>query len=392
MPISTYMPVERSEIVALTRTLVETPSENPGGTEGDVAALLAERLRQSAVPFDVDMTDVEPGRPNVVARAGDPDRGSVLLTGHMDVVPADPDAWTGDPYVLREDGNDLIGRGVVDMKGALAAKLLATGAYFESVDAPGEVVLAFVVDEEYDGLGARSLVSEGLDVDWAIIGEPTDLDVCVAQKGVTRYRLRVDGRSSHSGRPDMGVNSIDGLRRVLDRVAAFHTELQDETSYPELLPETISTTEIESTGSPNTIPATATATVDWRFNPDRGTDPEPFERGLSDAIGEPTLGGDPVDVSIEPTVFARAAAVDVDHDLVDELIAAAASVDVASERTGFNAATDARFLVHDAGIPTVLFGPGSIQDDAHTVDESVDVDDLIATADTYERVLHRLLA
>lgn len=383
--------IDRTKLVELTRALVAEPSENPPGNEQRVADHLTNRLDRSPVPFNVVTTEIESGRPNVVARAGDPDRGTVLLNGHMDVVPADSDEWTGDPYDLREDGERLVGRGVVDMKGALAAKILAAESYLADVDDPGQVVLGFVVDEERNGTGARALVESGLDVDCAIIGEPTDLDVCVAQKGVARYELEVRGRSSHSGRPDKGVNSINGMCRVLERIESFNDRLEETTDHPLLAPETIATTEIECVGSPNTIPNSTTATVDWRFHPGRDTDPEPFTRELGDALDGLTLRGKPIDVRIEPTVFARAAAVDPSHSAVNNLVKAAADVGVSSERTGFNAATDARFFIHDASIPTVLFGPGSIERDAHTVDESVRIDDLIVTAEIYEHALRRLL-
>lgn len=383
--------IDDDELVTLTTSLVAQPSENPPGDEAAIASFLVDRLESSPIPFEVDQYEVEPGRPNVIARAGNPDQGSVLLTGHTDVVPADPEEWSGDPYELRRDGERLVGRGIADMKGALAAKIVAAESFLAAVDNPGEVVLGFVVDEEFRGRGTQAMLDRDVTADWAIVGEPTDLDVCVAEKGVARFDLTVTGRSAHSGRPDRGVNSIDGMRRLLERVEQFHDLLGETTDHPLLTPETITTTEIESVGSPNTVPNQTSATVDWRFLPGAGDDADEFTGRFLDSISGATLDGTSVAFAAEQTVFARAREIDTDHELVDATVSAAADAGCESDRVGFNAATDARFLSHDGGIPTVIFGPGSIEDDAHTVDESIRVSDLVRTVETYHHLLDRLV-
>jgi acetylornithine deacetylase/succinyl-diaminopimelate desuccinylase family protein len=380
-----------SEVVELAGELVERESENPPGNERAVAESLRDRLESSPVPIDVDFYEVEADRPNVVARAGDPENGTVLLTGHVDVVPANAADWSGDPYELRERGDRVVGRGISDMKGALAAKVLAAERYYADADRPGEVVLAFVVDEEANGAGTRALVERGLDADVAIIGEPSELQACVAQKGVVRYELTVRGESGHSGRPDDAVNAISGIRRVIERVEALDDRLREETEHPHLAPETVTVTEIAGGIAPNVVPDSVTATVDWRFLPGT-TSPDAFDRRIAETVEGATLDGEQVDVGVERTVFARAAEIPADHDLVEAVTDAADRAGVSAEVVGFNAATDARFLVHDADIPTVLFGPGSIERDAHTVDESIRAADLAATVDTYRGALDELLS
>lgn len=379
------------EVVAFTRDLVERESENPPGNERAVAEFLRTRLEDSSIPFEVASYEVESDRPNVVARVGNPEHGSVLLTGHVDVVPANASEWTGDPYRLREQDGRIVGRGTADMKAALAAKVLATESYYEAVDDPGEVILGFVVDEEDTGAGTRALVEHGVDADAAIIGEPTEREVCIAQKGVARYEVTAHGESGHSGRPDDAVNAVAGLRQVLERIEAFDDRLREETNHEFLVPETITVTEVEGGIAPNVVPDSATATVDWRFLPGT-TSAEPFDRRLRELLDDVTVDGRTIDVDIERTVFARSAAVPANHDLVQGVLDAADSVGVSADAVGFNAATDARFLIHDAGIPAVLFGPGSIQNDAHTVDESISVTDLVSTVDTYRAALERLLS
>lgn len=380
-----------SATVELTRRLIERESENPPGNERAVASYIHERLKDSPVPFDVEVYDVEPGRPNVVARAGNPENGTALLTGHTDVVPAHSEDWSRDPYELCEDDGRIVGRGSADMKGALAAKIVATESYYESTSDPGEVILGFVVDEEANGAGTRALVENGVDADVAIIGEPTELQVCVAQKGVARYTVTAYGESGHSGRPDDAVNAISVMNRVIERIEAFDDRLREETSHEQLAPETITVTEVEGGIGPNVVPDKVTATVDWRFLPGT-TSPESFDRRLAELLEGVQFDGTAVDTDIERIVFARAAEVDTDHQAVQTVVDAANSVGVPANAVGFNAATDARFLVHDAKIPAILFGPGSIEHDAHTVDESIRVADLEVTVETYLAALNRLLS
>lgn len=382
----------RSAVLSTASELVARPSENPPGNERAVATALTDRLDASPVPFEITSTPAQPERPNVVARAGDPERGSVLLTGHTDVVPADADSWSTDPFepVVRE--GRLIGRGAADMKGALAAMIEASEQYYDQTPEPGEVILAFVVDEEHGGAGTQHLVAEGIDADAAVVGEPTEMNVCTAIKGVARYQVSITGESCHSGQPDEGRDAIVGLSDLLTRIRALDDELAENTAHQMLSHEDVTTTMVSGGSAPNVVAGTATATVDWRFLP--GTaGPERFDRRL-DEIAEWLAADDngaPVEVDVDRTVFARAAEIDSTHSLVATVLEAARLVNEEAELVGFEAATDARFLLNDTTIPTVHFGPGSITEDAHTVGESVAVEDLVASVEVYRSILEELL-
>lgn len=376
-------------VLELTRELVARASENPPGDEQAVAEWLAERLEASPVSFSVETTDVFEGRPNVVARAGDPERGSLLLAGHTDVVPADESNWTTDPYDPTVRSGRLVGRGTADMKGAIAAMVVAAERYLDSADDPGEVVLAFVVDEEHGGNGMQRLVEDGVDADAAVIGEPTELDVCTAIKGVARYEVTVRGESCHSGQPDEGRDAIRGLKELLDRIERLDADLES-TSHEVLAHEDVTVTEVAGGLAPNVVADRADATIDWRFLPGT-TEADPFDDRLRSTLADLTVDGVEFPVDIDRTVFARAGETDPDHPIVTSVIDAARENGVDAALVGFDAATDARFLIHDAGIPTVHFGPGSITEDAHAVDESVAVDELVTTAAVYESILETTL-
>ena len=381
--------IDGDELTALVRELVEIPSENPPGNEGPVAEFLAERLAASPVDFDVTLEPVEGDRANVIARAGDPDVGTLLLTGHVDVVPADADDWKGDPYELREENGRLVGRGTSDMKGALAAKVLAAEAYVEG-DGSGEVILAFVVGEENGGIGSEHLVESGMDADGAIVGEPTDMTVAVAEKGVARFTITTSGENSHSGSPQSGVDAVDGMRAVLDEIERLEADVSDR-SHPHLEPETITVTEIAGGLAPNVVADEVSATVDWRFLPTSGNDREAFERAVRERVAAATADT-PYEAEVEWFSFGRASETPGDHPLVETVRAAATDVRGAGTLGGLNAITDARFLRLDADVPTVVYGPGSIEDDAHTVDESVDRGDLLDAATVYYESIRSFFA
>jgi len=382
--------IAAADVVDLASELISHPSVNPPGEEAAAVAFLRERLASSPVPFEIVTQEVEEGRENLIARAGDGERGTVVLSGHVDVVPATVADWTRDPFDPYVSDGRLVGRGAADMKGAIAAMVIAAEAYWESTSDPGAVVLAFVVGEEVGGIGTRHLVGEGIDADAAILGEPSGLRVAIAQKGVVRFDVTVHGEPSHSGRPDEGRNAIWGMRRVLERLEDVDRRLRSETNHPLLRPETLTVTLLEGGVAENVVPDSATCHVDWRLHPGR-TDPGQYDERLDSALADLTLDGSPLEVTVDRNRYLRPAEIPREDPLVSGMLAAAEAAEIDSGVSGFDAVTDARYFVHDAGIPTVVCGPGSLQDDAHTVDESVSVSELAQAATLYRAALERLL-
>src|SRR3954454_14268006 len=174
------------------------------------------------------------GKTNVIAWVGpepEGDRRGLVLSGHMDVVPAEEDGWRHDPFSLADEGDRWVGRGSCDMKGflALAANLMAE-ADPRSWRAP--LALVFTYDEEVGTLGAKRLTESFPEAERlprsAIIGEPTSLRVARTHKGHTKLRITLHGASAHSGYPHLGTNAIEPAGRVIVALTRLRQELESE--------------------------------------------------------------------------------------------------------------------------------------------------------------------
>jgi acetylornithine deacetylase ArgE len=380
--------VNERSVIDEARRLVSVRTTTPPG-EGKLVEYFVDRFEESPIEFDVETQRIDPDDPsrqNVIARAGSPARGTLLLTGHLDVVPAVESEWSVPPFELTRREDRLLGRGIADMKGALASMLLATEEYFAATDDPGEVVLGFVADEETGGQGSQELVRRGIEADAAILGEPTSLTIGRANKGAARYDVAVRGESAHSGRPDQGTNAVSAVPRIIERLEALDDELQTYTHELLVPRSTVTVTQLSGGTAPNIVPGEATVTFDWRFLPGMSTEPEWYDEKVEAAIGDVTIDDEPADISIERWNFKPAAGIDADEPVVEALEAAIDRVGLEAKHTGFNAGTDAGYLIQD-GIPTVLFGPGSIEGEAHTVDESLAVEELVTAVDAYENAI-----
>ncbi len=169
------------------------------------------------------------------------DRRGLVLSGHMDVVPAEEDGWTSDPFTLTDGGDRWVARGSCDMKGFLAlATNLAAEAVTDTWNAP--LALVFTYDEEVGTLGAKRLTESFPEAAAlprsAIIGEPTSLQVVRTHKGHFKLRVTLHGVAAHSGYPHLGTNAIEPAGRVITALAALRRDLEAETPLNrELFPE-----------------------------------------------------------------------------------------------------------------------------------------------------------
>jgi len=380
--------VDPDEVLRFARRLITTPSENPGGTEDAVAAVALEILEDLGGTPEI--VRGEEGRPSVVARFGRGDRPALAWNGHLDVVPAgDPSAWRHPPFGAEVVHGTLVGRGAADMKGAIASALAAVSAIRRScVELAGRLDLHLVADEELAGLHGTKVLNERgyLDQDAAIVGEATDLNIALAQRGGAWITATTRGRAAHGSTPQLGVSAITSMARFLLRIE----EVLPDIEHPLVGRPTVNAAMIQGGSAPNVVADRCVVEIDRRIIPGE-TEPEevlePFDR-LADAIRSEHSE---VDLSFAIGLWTDAAEVTGDPAIAD-LCRAALREETgrAPLDTGFTGITDARFYLNDRSIPTIILGPGSLGV-AHTANESVEIAQLVAAARVYARVFTRFL-
>jgi succinyl-diaminopimelate desuccinylase len=386
--------IDADELVALTRDLVRIPSVvrpgDPTATEAAVAAHVEGWLR--AEGFTVEVHEVAPGRPNVLASIGDAAAGpTLLLEGHTDVVTEGNAAeWSHPPF-----GGDLLdgriyGRGSADMKSGLAAAMIAAAVIKRSgARLGGRLVVGALVDEEGDMLGARHLCTTALgrELSAAIICEPEQNELCLEQRGVVWARVTVRGRMAHGAMPEAGINPITALGALLREAPALERRLRRLCRRsPHLRPPTVTPTmaraPVQGVAQSNVIPSTAQATLDVRLTP--GPDADAVAKEIDVACQRAMEACPGVTVEWQPVNGYRLATrVERSDPLVRAMVRGVRQATGRAPRFGgVPGSTDGTILRTTLGIPIVTCGPGH-RLIPHQVDEYVDVAELIDAAKIY---------
>ncbi|MFT4201479.1 M20 family metallopeptidase [Gordonia sp. (in: high G+C Gram-positive bacteria)] len=380
--------ISADAIVDLTTALIAEPSENPGGTEAGTVGVLADACRTAGL--GVEVVEAAPGRPNLIATLGERSaRGTVLFLGHSDVVPAG-DGWTADPFAAQVRDGRLIGRGATDMKGGLAAIVAAMSALAD-IGIDGRVEFVCTVDEEAGGLGARSYVASRADraddVIGAIVAEPTALRAVHAGRGTANVDVDVSGKAAHSGRPDDGCSAIAVAGQILTVIADDGRRLATN-PHPDLGPATWNVGTIVGGQGINVVAADCRMGVDRRLLPDEEI--AVVADGLRARIADLAL---PDEASVTVTVDSEtpAFATALDHPITIAAADALTALGRDPVPRVWSAACDAGFLYRDLGIASIVLGAGDINTQAHQVDESVPVDDLVTAAQLYALIARRLV-
>jgi acetylornithine deacetylase len=266
------------ETTRLLRDLVSRPSVNPMGRplqgpqvyEHQVTDYLEGFFRSLGVRHQ--RQNVAPLRDNIVAWWEPPGASATLVfEAHQDTVPTDQ--MTVEPFGARIDGGRLYGRGACDVKGGMAAMLVAFARLVREKPAGcARVVMACTVDEEHTFLGVQRLAELDLGQNapglWgAVVAEPTGLQIVNAHKGVVRWMLHTAGRACHSSRPELGVNAIYHMAHLLPAVERYAADLQATRPHALLGPATLSVGRIEGGSSANTVPDRCRIEIDRRLLP-----------------------------------------------------------------------------------------------------------------------------
>ena len=378
--------VDDARTLDLLRRLVETPSANPPGNEADVAGVLADAFEREGIAARLE--EVRSGRPNVSAELGPAGGPTLLLNGHTDTMPPG-EGWTSDPYAAVVTDGRLYGLGACDMKAGLAAMTEAVIAVRRScIPLRGGVYLDAVVDEEATGSGTKHTVAGGRRADFAIVAEPTGLEVLRLGNGQVNFQVRFHGTAGHGSTPESGHNAIYDAAALVALLEAEAARLASE-PYPLIGPATYNVGRIDGGLRTSIVPAECVVGVDRRIVP--GQNVREAVADLDAVLAR--LAADRPGCRTERTIDIEYEAFEVPEDLPGCRVLRAAAEEASGRTIGFGglrATTDAVFLA-EGGTPTVVFGPGSIEQ-AHGPDEFVPIDELHQCVRALALTIVRLLA
>lgn len=355
---------------------------------------LIDFVRDYLASHGVDSTlihDESGTKANLYATIGPDDLPGIALSGHTDVVPVDGQPWQTDPFRLVEKDGRLYGRGTADMK-SFCAVALAMVPKFVARKLRTPIHLAFSFDEEVGCLGAPLMIEKlgaelGPKPKLVIVGEPTNMAVVNAHKGVVCLRTRVRGLEAHSSATHRGVNAVQHAARLIGFLADLAEEMATRAA-----PEsgfdppctTIQVGTIHGGTAQNIVPLDCAFTWEYRLLP--GADPHEigkrFECFANDVVLPDMRAIDP-DTGIETETICTVPGLQPDRDSPAVPMAMALA---RTNRTGVVAYAAEAGQFQQAGIPAVICGPGSIAQ-AHQPDEFIELSQVRAC----EAFMHRLL-
>jgi acetylornithine deacetylase/succinyl-diaminopimelate desuccinylase-like protein len=356
-------PEGMSQTKKLLRELIALPSVNPAFLSAQHPRAGEQRVGQFLgrlavkAGLDVEFQPVLDDRSNLVARLA-PRRKArcrVLLAPHLDTVNAEEVQFTP-----RERNGKIFGRGACDTKGSIAAMMGALFNLARNGKRPQETELVFVglVDEENAQAGSRALVRAKLKADLAIVGEPTELRVVTAHKGSLWLKLETRGKAAHGSRPELGVNAVHAMARVVDILETDYAKELTRRQHPVLGRPTINVGAISGGTQPNIVPDYCSILIDRRTLP--GEEEKTITRAIQSRLKSQGLMA--AFCNLRATAW-----LPLETDPKLPLVARFLSSVRQARPAGVNYFSDASVLSH-GGIPSVLFGPGDIAQ-AHTTDE-----------------------
>lgn len=372
--------VDRASLVGLARDLISADTSNPPGGEAPAVEVLEPVLE--GLGAECERVETESGRVSLIARFPAPRPGAptLLVNGHLDVVPAEPEGWKYHPFSGHDDGVRLHGRGAVDMKGGIACAVEGVRALRRLRHEPAcGLLFHLVADEELGGaMGTAKLVRSGMaDAEACLVPEPTGLRVAVAECGVVWATATVRGPGGHAA---YSAGRTSAIAAACNIVRSLESGAESARTDHRLLgaPST-NVGVIEGGVLPNAIAEECRLRLDRRTLPGETEDAVIAElRRAVEAASAPEHSVEVVveDVCLPSETDARHPFVSLCQEVVADVSCHSTLV------SGLRGCTDARFLRNEAGLPTVVWGPGDIRA-AHAVGESVRVAELLAAARCY---------
>jgi acetylornithine deacetylase len=400
----------RDQAIRLLKQLIAFDSQvieqGRQGGEGLIQEYIADELRTVGAEVDIfepdngqleKYPDFNPdhdyrGRPNVVGVLKGIGGGrSLILNGHADTVsPGDIALWKHHPHsgTITTGEQGITGLGAVDMKGGLAAMLMAVKIAKEmKLQFKGDIIFQSAVDEEGGGNGTLACVDRGYKADVALIAEPTSLKIACAHRGAMHLRIRTRGISTHASMKSKGVNAVEKMVEVMRALSSLEREWSIAKKHSLLPSPTISFCQINGGNGASIIPAECETKVNIKYLPAERTEDikEEIEERINAVAGaDPWLRDNPPELKwlLNTSPYEASTA----HPLV-EVLKEAVKMAVGREViTGLPSGADARILNNIGGIPTFICGPGELAQ-AHHIDETLPLKEYLQAIEVYLRVI-----
>ena len=333
------------------------------------------------------------GRPNVIGHLVYGTGPSLILNGHIDVVPAEAGLWSVPPFTpVRQDGW-LLGRGAGDMKGGFALATLAIAALHRAAPGwlRGRLTFASVIEEECTGNGTLATTRDGVLADTAVLLEPTDLGLLLGGVGILWAELTVRGLPAHAESAHRAVNPVDFVLRLIGSVRALEAGMALQLADPFRQLDracAVNAGVVRAGDWPSSVPGQATVSLRVGFPP--SWTPDEALKRVSDAVasaaaGDPWLAGHPPQVRASG-FRAEGYLLDGGHPLASALAPAHHTAHGSPPRKfAMGSTTDARIYLNQFGVPAVAYGPRARN--IHGTDEAVELDSIVAGARTLARFL-----
>jgi len=365
--------LDKDEYLDFLVELLNTPSYTGlSKQEHAVATKLHDKFKKDGI--DSFLQEVYPGRPNVV---GILDGGlpgpNIVFNAHIDTIPPANDEQG--KFSAKIYDERIYGLGAVDDKGPACAMALSLVVLKRlDIKFKGKIIFAGVVDEEYGNGGSKKLVETYSNIDYAIIGEPTGLNIAVAHKGIEWINVLVKGKSVHSSVPEFGINAISKMIKLISLVQQDLIPCVSKHSHPLLGPSLLNLGLIKGGTQPNQIASQCLLKIERRYNPDEIL--QQVYKEIQDIIEKCKASDPELSVIVSPDHYSQdnikgPFSISPNHILVNGIKDITKKAGLKSEVIGVPYGTDAPIFAK-ANIPTLLFAPGEISE-AHSANESMEI-------------------
>jgi len=363
------MQITENDVIPILKRLVQIKTENPPGETIEAVEYLVEEFQQAGIKSQIQ--EYAKGRANIISEYGDSEE-TIILTGHLDTVPSgNENKWKFPPFEAREHEGKIYGRGTTDMKGAVAAFVAVVKKLKENqVELNKKIIFLGTSDEEIGMDGSLEAKNRGImeGCSFVVIGEPTELQVGVAEKGTLWVIMKVRGESAHGSTPHLGINAIEGAAKLIPKMKDIIPDFEHEI----LGKCTLNIGKITGGTLINVVPEYCEFRCDYRLVADNLR--EGVKGDLTNLIEDFNRNNE---AKVEMEIIHEIPAIELgERNQFFESLKKKAIEAGKESIIGVNYGTDGAMLIPDYDTPFVIMGPGKL-DQLHVTDEYTEKQEVI---------------